>query len=264
MFRWGIILLLTILTSACSQLFAIPTPVDDGLDHYLWIGDDQISTGPLDMQILLLLELAEKSQNIHTSQFISPWNTFYSAFNQVDFIKNIDLSTQDIIFIQAFGLQRNLSKQEYVENAKTWIDYFQSQNKKIIIFYPWFSMVDSQADIEKFDRMVHEIAWQYHLTLVPVGPAWRLAQEKRPDLQLYGSDGIHPSAAGLYLTACVFFASMTGESPVGNPVFTSIGYDHPADIVKLDGNTVDFLQNVAWETMNEYLQKDEFQVMIDQ
>ena len=32
---------------------------------------------------------------------------------------------------------------------------------------------------------------------------------------LYSSDGSHPSASGSYLAACVFYASITGESPVG-------------------------------------------------
>jgi hypothetical protein len=88
------------------------------------------------------------------------------------------------------------------------------------------------------------------------------AQEQRPGLRLHASDGIHPSAAGVYLSACVFYASITGESPMDNPVYTSKGFDHPEVIIKLDGDTVQFLQRIAWETVNEYLQKDEFQVII--
>ena len=32
---------------------------------------------------------------------------------------------------------------------------------------------------------------------------------------LYSGDGSHPSASGSYLAACVFYATLTGESPVG-------------------------------------------------
>jgi len=106
------------------------------------------------------------------------------------------------------------------------------------------------------------LGWQEELTIVPVGPAWQAALNSRPDLELYASDGIHPSALGVYLSACVLYASITGESPLDNPVYTSIGFDDPEEIVKLDGDTIQFLQSIAWETVNDYLQKDEFRVII--
>lgn len=40
----------------------------------------------------------------------------------------------------------------------------------------------------------------------PVGEAWRRVRRECPSLQLYNSDGSHPSPAGSYLAACVFYA----------------------------------------------------------
>jgi hypothetical protein len=40
-----------------------------------------------------------------------------------------------------------------------------------------------------------------------------LATPEHPDL--YDTDGSHPSLAGSYLAACVLFATLFGESPVG-------------------------------------------------
>ena len=40
----------------------------------------------------------------------------------------------------------------------------------------------------------------------------------RPDIQLYDKDGSHPSPAGTYLTACVFYTVLSKKSPVGLPV----------------------------------------------
>ena len=81
-------------------------------------------------------------------------------------------------------------------------------------------------------------------------------------MNLYASDGIHPSALGVYLSACVTYTSISAELPMDNPVYTSIGFDHPDEIVKLDSDTIRFLQSIAWETVNDYLQKDEFSVII--
>jgi lysophospholipase L1-like esterase len=53
--------------------------------------------------------------------------------------------------------------------------------------------------------------------VVPVGAAWEQAHLRQPDLGLWSWDGTHPSTAGSYLDACVFYAALTGRSPVGNP-----------------------------------------------
>lgn len=53
--------------------------------------------------------------------------------------------------------------------------------------------------------------------VVPVGLAWEKARQLRPELPLYDADGSHPSPLGTYLTACVFFSTLSGESPIGLP-----------------------------------------------
>ena len=53
--------------------------------------------------------------------------------------------------------------------------------------------------------------------VVPVGVAWEQAHLRQPDLGLWSWDGTHPSTAGSYLDACMFYAALTGRSPVGDP-----------------------------------------------
>jgi len=62
-----------------------------------------------------------------------------------------------------------------------------------------------------------ELARRTDAVVVPVGPAWMRALELRPDLPLYDPDGSHPSPTGSYLTACVMYAVLTGQSPLGLP-----------------------------------------------
>ena len=52
-------------------------------------------------------------------------------------------------------------------------------------------------------------------TVAPVGEAWRIARHEYPGIGLYLGDGSHPSPAGSYLAACVFYAIVFDESPVG-------------------------------------------------
>jgi len=80
--------------------------------------------------------------------------------------------------------------------------------------------------------------------VIPAGLAFARAIAKQPELNLYAPDKRHPSLAGTYLGACVVFAALTGKSPVGN-----------AYLAGLDASTAKFLQEIAWETVQDYYGK---------
>lgn len=80
--------------------------------------------------------------------------------------------------------------------------------------------------------------------VIPAGLAFARAIGKQPELNLYEVDKRHPSLAGTYLASCVVFAALTGRSPVGNSYLAGV-----------DAPTAQFLQNVAWETVQEYYGK---------
>lgn len=74
--------------------------------------------------------------------------------------------------------------------------------------------------------------------LAPVWDAWMTALERRPGLDLYGWDGHHPSRAGSFLMACVFYAVLTGRDPTGN-----------AYTAGLESTDARFLQQIAREVV---------------
>jgi hypothetical protein len=68
---------------------------------------------------------------------------------------------------------------------------------------------------EQIDQGYELIARELDVSLVPVGYAWQSARTQDPDLDLWQADGSHPSQEGTYLAACVFYATLFQESPVG-------------------------------------------------
>ena len=52
--------------------------------------------------------------------------------------------------------------------------------------------------------------------VAPVGIAWKSVRDDNDPVNLYSSDGSHPSYAGSYLAACTFYASLFDQTPVGN------------------------------------------------
>jgi hypothetical protein len=59
--------------------------------------------------------------------------------------------------------------------------------------------------------------------VAPVSRAWDLALSRRPELALHAADGNHQSALGAFLTACVLFGRLTGESPAALAPFPYAG-----------------------------------------
>jgi len=72
----------------------------------------------------------------------------------------------------------------------------------------------------------------------PAGEAWRTARLIRPGVNLWDVDESHPTLEGSYLTACVFYAKIFNQSPVG--LFYNGGL---ADSLAL------FYQQCAWQTV---------------
>ncbi len=61
------------------------------------------------------------------------------------------------------------------------------------------------------------IADELGLRVAPAGAAWQETLATDPSLELWESDGSHPSLAGSYLVACVLYATLHLESPEGLP-----------------------------------------------
>jgi PKD repeat protein len=61
-----------------------------------------------------------------------------------------------------------------------------------------------------------EMAFDNHASISPVGAAWKVVVDSFPAINLYQTDESHPSVAGSYLQACVFYASIFHKSAQGN------------------------------------------------
>ena len=131
----------------------------------------------------------------------------------------------------------------FTDYAKKNSDLVRAKGARPVFFMSW-----AYADKPEMTAQLAEaytVAGNANNALViPAGLAFAKAVSKQPELNLYVPDKRHPSLAGTYLATCVVFAAMTGRSPVGNSYLAG-----------LDAPTAAFLQNVAWETVQEYYGK---------
>ncbi|MCR4815912.1 MAG: T9SS type A sorting domain-containing protein [Bacteroidales bacterium] len=72
---------------------------------------------------------------------------------------------------------------------------------------------------EGMDSMLYErymyMAEVNDASVCPVGRVWRYLRTNHPEIELYQSDGSHPSVEGTYAAACAFFVMFFGDNPEG-------------------------------------------------
>ncbi|MEO0558654.1 MAG: hypothetical protein AAF170_10780 [Bacteroidota bacterium] len=112
------------------------------------------------------------------------------------------------------------------------------------------------GQIEALSQAYLSIGSELELDVAKVGEAWAEVRRLRPEFSLYTRDGSHPNAAGSYLAACVIYAMLTGESPVGAPAELRGAPWNRAGVVESSARSVlvslptsdaEFLQGVAAE-----------------
>ncbi len=83
-----------------------------------------------------------------------------------------------------------------------------------VFYYAEWGIKGVPGDGLRHEKVYREMAREAEVEVAAVGRAWDLALAKRPDLPLYEADGNHQSATGAFLTACVLFSRITGDSPL--------------------------------------------------
>ena len=127
----------------------------------------------------------------------------------------------------------------------------------IPVFYLTWAKKAVPEDQAMLDNAYFRVAKETKSIVAPVGVAWADVRTKAPSIELYIEDGSHPSPAGTYLAACVFYATIIGRSPVGLPSkITGIPVNldtalpvagKTAVLIDLKPDQARILQQAAWD-----------------
>lgn len=125
------------------------------------------------------------------------------------------------------------------ENVRLFDPEIRAAGARTALYMTWarkHAPESQRALTEAYNAIGSEIG----ATVVPVGVAWErfLRAHDRP--VLHDKDGSHPSPAGTYLAACVFFATLFRRSPVGLQ----------KEAAGLSAAETALLQRAAWATAN--------------
>lgn len=109
------------------------------------------------------------------------------------------------------------------------------------VFFLTWARQDTPETQRNLTDAYMSIARKLNAIVAPVGIAWQKAREEDPNIILYEADGSHPNLLGSYMAACVFYAIIYNESPVGSTSYSSIS---------ISDSQASFIQHIAWQTVS--------------
>lgn len=132
---------------------------------------------------------------------------------------------------------------QFFEYAKKHSDTVRKHGAKPVLFMSW-AYADAPEMTAGLAEAYTKAGNDNDALVIPAGLAFARSVQQRPALNLYAADKRHPSMFGTYLAAATTYAAVFKTSPVGN-AYTA-GIDEP---------TARFLQQVAWDSVNDYLKR---------
>jgi hypothetical protein len=120
------------------------------------------------------------------------------------------------------------------------------------VFYMTWARQHIPAQQAEITKTYAEAARAHKALLVPAGEAWKEALGAREGLVLHQPDRSHPTPRGTYLAACVFYAVLAGESPVGLPAKAESNQAGGKPVCDIPEDEARFLQDAAWKTAQRF------------
>ena len=155
-------------------------------------------------------------------QFRHPDKKVYSHYFNVIFLEDvarnprckeeIDSRPWKYVVLQAQKIsvsgREDYSRKEGIDIAK-----LAKARGATVLFYSEWGLKGVEGDGLRQEKIYQEMAQDAGVRVAPIGRAWDLALGERPEMALHAPDGNHQSRLGAFLTACVFYGLLTGESP---------------------------------------------------
>lgn len=215
----------------------------EGETSVLFIGNSY--TFYNDMPVLVKEIAHSFNRNLHVDTVVNGGKNIKFHANQPKTFEKIESRKWDYVVIQ--GHSDEFSQPDSVIRKNT-LPYLEKLQKSILANYPCTKIVlymtwgykngNGRWDkISTYETMQAMIEKQYLRTadflstsVSPVGIVWQNIRTNRKTINLYDPDLHHPSLSGSYLSACTFYTTIFGVSPVNSNVQIALEPKEKLDI----------------------------------
>lgn len=130
----------------------------------------------------------------------------------------------DVVVLQGHSLSALSAPDRAAEYARRFWRHASASGTRLILFQTWarsprsrdyrrLALGGQDEMLSRVEAFYEELARELHVSVAPVGRAWRRAIDTLPDVRLHRRDGTHPELAGTYLSASVLYGTLTGRDP---------------------------------------------------
>lgn len=227
----------TIDSSLAPTVTSIETPRE-----ILFIGNSYTYyNGGIDSHLQRLAESASPPIKLVVESQTTPNQTLKGHYNDNRTQRALARRSWDVAILQGASYEPvdHSTRPEFFEFAQRLDEEIKDIGAQTVFFMTWgwqFSpgmIVDLRNAYLKQGNKIGAL-------VVPVGIAWEQVLQERPGISLH-SDRRHSNLKGTYLAACVFYAALLGQSPVGLSYTAGI-----------ENGEARYLQQVAWETTQSF------------
>jgi len=240
----------------CFALSIIQAKAQEVPEKILFVGNSYTYFWNLPQTVDLMIESDSVAivDTDHSTAGGANWAQHWRGEKGLNTQERIRNGDYDAVILQNHSMSTIERVDSFQVFGKKLYDLAQSTGATIYLYETWARAWNPYMQ-ETITKGYKKLAEKTGAQIVPVGTGWQRSRELRPELALYDSDGSHPNPIGTYLTACVFYAFLTGKSPIGLPprLVTTDRDNETLYLTIQNPNDALFCQKVAEEVMQEWM-----------
>jgi hypothetical protein len=209
----------------------------------LFIGNSYTYYNDLDIVLKKLAASARPSVKFLIARIAEGSATLETHYNNPATLAKIRNMKWDIVILQEQSFRPIEDVQAFYAFARK-LDAVIKDSGARTVFYMTWARQNKPEMTEPLNKAYTQMGRQLGALVAPVGLAYVASLKSDPAIPLYIEDGSHPTPQGTYLAACVFYATLTGRSPVGLST---------AGMKELTPPQARSLQETAWTTVQDYM-----------
>jgi hypothetical protein len=245
----GVLLLLVL----CGALIGYSRPAESNARpslRVLFVGNSYTGTGDLPRVVQGMINSSDAPFKIKADAVIKNSADWEEILKETRASKVISQGRYDMVIIQDHSMAAlDKRRSEMLSDARQFNRLITSRGGRTYLFCTWAHKDMPKKSQDEITAAYSEVARQIGGELIPVGPAWEAVRAIAYSPELFSHDGSHPSPEGVYLSACVIYATLTGHSPVDNTYRHTFRSHHP---VVIKNYVAHLLQVEAWKTVQKF------------
>ena len=208
-------------SSGENATLAIPDNRD--VDHYkvLFIGNSHVAGNNLPNIVQQLFE-SNLTTKLITSKLAPGYGFLDERINDNITHEALNSEQWTHVVLQAQKVSSSQSRLYSTVAAETWVELVKEELSATPVLFPEHPQ-KGRIHEGRYIQGIHlGIAARAPACVAPVGLAWDLALALYPDLILHQDDGNHANTVGAFLTALVFYQTISGDSAENLPYINNI------------------------------------------